>query len=90
MNYTEAGSHQFTRGLIQDGYCLPPLRHRSPGERRRTPKAGACTTIPRVRGGDGLDPDHTRWGKRSTTPDVVMNALITSVKNGWERMQVSD
>ena len=42
------------------------------------------TTVPRVRGGDGLDPDHTRWRKRSTTPDVVMNALITSVDNGWE------
>ena len=51
---------------------------------------GACTTIPRVKGGNSLNPDHTRRGKRSSTPDVVINALITRVHNDWERMGVSD
>ena len=45
---------------------------------------GTYTSIPRVQGGDGLNPGHTRWGNRSTAPDVVMNVLVTIVNNGWE------
>ena len=47
-------------------------------------KDPAGGSIPGVQDGDGLNSGHTRWGKRSTTPDVVMDVLITSVNNGWE------